>query len=152
MLSLTTTTLLSLLPLLTSAHFHLQFPTARGSDDTNQATFPCGGYNDVLSNRTVVSLSALPISMELGHSTNLISVFLAVGNEPGENFTVQLQPTADEEGPGVFCWQGLSLPEGSGIVAGTNATLQVITNGHAGNGLYSVSCTNLSHLPPAPKC
>lgn len=138
----TTAILLGLLPI-ASAHFALNFPAARGDDDTNQATFPCGGYPDV-AERTPVSLSSIPLSMELGHTENYVSVFLAIGNEPGESFNVTLWPTVLEQGPGDFCWQSIPIPENLTIEEGTNATVQVITNGHDGSGLYNVSLPSSS--------
>ena len=146
-MSPTTSVLLTLLPL-ASAHFHLHFPAARGDDDTNQATFPCGGYDEVVE-RTSVSLDSIPLSMELGHTENFVSVFLAIGNEPGENFNVTLWPTVSEQGPGDFCWQSLPIPANLTIEEGTNATVQVITNGHDGSGLYNVSFL-VSQLLPCP--
>jgi hypothetical protein len=132
--------ILTLLPI-ASAHFTLNFPAARGSDDTDQATFPCGGYPEAGTTRTSVSLNSIPLSMELGHSENLVSVFLAIGNSPGEAFNVELQPTIDEMGPGNFCWEGVAVPAGLNITEGTNATVQIVTNGHDGSGLYNVSHT-----------
>jgi hypothetical protein len=139
MASLTITALLTILPL-ASAHFHLHFPAARGEDTDKQADFPCGGYPSPATTRTPISLtSGLPLSMELGHDENLISVFLAIGNDPGSAFNVELNPTVSEVGLGDFCWASLPVDvAGLGIEEGTNATVQVITNGHAGNGLYNV--------------
>jgi hypothetical protein len=126
------------LPLLASAHFELQFPGARSDDDTEQASFPCGGHGQT-QNRTAVSLTSIPISMELGHTENIISVFLAVGNEVGSSFNIELQPTIQEFGPGEFCFPSVPIPADLNITEGTNATLQVVTNAHSGGGLYNVS-------------
>ena len=125
------------LPLLASAHFHLHFPAPRGDDDTNQATFPCGGYTQT-QNRTAVSLASIPMSMELGHTENIISVFLAVGDQVGNSFNYELQPSIQEFGPGDFCWSGVAVPSTLNITDGTNATIQIITNAHSGGGLYNV--------------
>lgn len=141
-----TSVLLTLLPL-ASAHFALNFPAARDDDDTNQGTFPCGGH-DVVGQRTSVSLDSISLSMELGHSENYVSVFLAIGNEPGDSFNVTLWPTAHEQGPGDFCWQSIPIPENLTIEEGTNATIQLITNAHDGGGLYNVSFP-LHPLPPS---
>jgi hypothetical protein len=126
------------LPLFASAHFHLHFPEARGDDDTDQATFPCGGYQQT-QDRTSVPLGSIPISMELGHTENIISVFLAVGNEVGSSFNIELQPTIQEFGPGDFCFPAVPVPADLNITEGTNATVQVVTNAHSGGGLYNVS-------------
>ncbi|KPI35162.1 uncharacterized protein AB675_10169 [Cyphellophora attinorum] len=117
--------LITLLPALTTAHFHLHFPAARGEDTDKQADFPCGGYPTPASTRIPISLtSGLPLSMELGHDENLISVFLAIGNDPGNVASL-------------------------GIEEGTNATVQVITNGHAGNGLYNCADITFTNTSPA---
>ncbi len=137
------TTLLAL-PFLASAHFHLHFPSSRGDDDAEQASFPCGGYEQT-QNRTAVSLTSIPISMELGHTENLISVFLAIGNDVGSAFNYELQPTIQEFGPGDYCWAGVAVPSTLNVTDGTNATVQVITNAHSGGGLYNV-CIALSLL------
>lgn len=144
----TSSVLLALLPI-ASAHFALNFPAARSDDDTNQATFPCGGH-DTVGERTAVSLESIPLSMELGHSENYLSVLLAIGNEPGEAFNVELWPTILEQGPGDFCWESIPLPANLSIEEGTNATIQVITNGHDGTGLYNVSFPLPPNIPQAP--
>jgi nascent polypeptide-associated complex subunit beta len=125
------------LPLLVSAHFELLFPTPRGDDDAEQATFPCGGYEQT-QNRTPVALTSIPLSMNLGHTESIISVFLAIGNEVGSSFNYELQPSIQEFGPGEFCWAGVPVPSTLNITEGTNATVQVMTNAHSGGGLYNV--------------
>jgi nascent polypeptide-associated complex subunit beta len=130
---------LTILPIV-SAHFVLKFPAARSDDDAQQATFPCGGH-DVVGTRTPVPLNSLGLNMELGHTENTISVFLAIGNEPGDAFNTVLWPTVSEMGPGDFCWESIAVPGNLSIEAGTNATIQVITNAHDGGGLYNVSCS-----------
>ena len=76
--------------------------------------------------------------MELGHTENLISVFLAIGNEVGSSFNYEILPTVQEFGPGEFCWASVPLPSTLNITDGTNATVQIITNAHSGGGLYNV--------------
>lgn len=131
------------LPLLASAHFELQFPTARGGDDTNQATFPCGGYEQT-QNRTPVSLTSVAVAVELGHTENLFQVALAIGNDVGDSFNTIILPTIQEFGPGEFCIAAIPIPADLNITEGTNGTIQVITNSHDGSGLYNVS---FWHLP-----
>lgn len=130
--------LLSSFLTLSAAHFHLHFPAARGDDDEEQASFPCGGYAQT-QNRTAVALDSIPISMELGHTENLITVVLAIGNDVGDSFNTVLVPTIQEFGPGDFCWASIPVPANLSIMDGTNGTIQVITNSHDGNGLYNVS-------------
>ncbi len=129
--------LVSTLLTLTSAHFALNFPPSRGTDDEVQATFPCGGHAQT-QNRTAVSLTSIPISLELGHTENLITVALAIGNDVGDSFNTILLPTIQEYGPGDFCWASVAVPANLNILDGTNATVQVITNSHDGSGLYNV--------------
>lgn len=77
--------------------------------------------------------------MDLGHTENILSVFLAIGNDVGSSFNYELRPTIQEFGPGVFCFPGVPVPADLGISEGTNATIQVMTNAHSGGGLYNVS-------------
>ena len=130
--------LISTLLTLTSAHFGLNFPPSRGTDDENQAIFPCGGYTQT-QNRTAVSLSSIPISMELSHTENLITVALAIGNDVGDSFNAIILRTIQEHGPGDFCWASAAVPADLSITEGMNATVQVITNSHDGTGLYNVN-------------
>ena len=126
------------LPLLASAHFELHFPVSRGDNDETQASFPCGGL-DTSANRTAVSLTSIPVSVELGHTENLFQIVLAIGNDVGESFNTVILPTIQEFGPGEFCLGDIPLPDGLNITEGTNGTIQVITNSHDGGGLYNVS-------------
>ncbi len=57
---------LSLLSL-TSAHFNLDFPAARGFDGDKLGTFPCGGQDTVSSNRTLWPLEGGQIALTMGH-------------------------------------------------------------------------------------
>jgi hypothetical protein len=129
--------LLLSLPLLTLAHFELVFPASRGTDDENQASFPCGGYSQS-QNRTLVPLTSIPVALNLGHTEGLIQITLAIGNEVGSSFNYELLPTIREMGPGDFCLPSLAVPSDLNITDGTNATIQVITNSHDGSGLYNV--------------
>ncbi|KAK7894934.1 hypothetical protein LTR67_005673 [Exophiala xenobiotica] len=128
--------LLLSLPLLTLAHFELVFPSSRGTDDENQASFPCGGYSQT-QNRTLVPLTSIPVALNLGHTEGLIQITLAIGNEVGSSFNYELLPTIREMGPGDFCLPSLAVPSDLNITDGTNATIQVITNSHDGSGLYN---------------
>merc|ERR1711939_447058 len=128
--------LLLSLPLLISAHFELTFPPSRGTDDKNQASFPCGGYSQS-QNRTLVPLTSIPVVLDLGHTENLIQITLAIGNEVGSSFNYELLPTIHEMGPGDFCLPSIPVPADLNITDGTNASIQVITNSHDGSGLYN---------------
>ena len=130
---------LSVLAVLATAHFQLLFPPSRGMSDEGQAISPCGGYAQT-QNRTSVPLNSIPVSLELGHTENLITVALAIGNDVGSSFNTIVRPTIQEYGPGDFCWAegGIVLPNSLTVTDGTNATVQVITNSHDGGGLYNV--------------
>lgn len=131
--------LAALLPLV-SAHFELVYPVPRGFDEDILGTFPCGGQNTVSSNRTSFPLSGAPIQLYMGHTEAHVEVLLALGNDPGSNFNITLVPTFQEEGPQNFCMGAgaFSLPAGLNITDGTNATVQVVTNGDPSGGLYNV--------------
>ena len=75
----------------------------------------------------------------MGHDETAIQILLGLGDNPGDNFNITLVPTIRQEGLGDFCLQGVSLPTDIGITDGTNATLQVVTNGDPTGGLYTVS-------------
>lgn len=133
--------LASLLPL-ASAHFKLTYPAARGFDEDILGTFPCGGQDTVSSNRTSWPITGAPIQLYMGHTSAKVQVLLGLGNDPGSNFNITLMPTFQEEGPDNFCINGaaIHIPADalSLISEGTNATIQVVTNGDPNGGLYNV--------------
>ncbi|KAL2426165.1 hypothetical protein ABEF95_012207 [Exophiala dermatitidis] len=139
--------LLLTLPLLTSAHFQLNFPRARGTDDENQASFPCGGYEQT-QNRTLVSTRSFPVAVKLGHTENLVQIMLAIGDDVGSSFNYELLPTIREMGPGDFCLPDIQIPADLNITDGTNATIQVITNAHGDGGLYNCADIQFSSTTP----
>ncbi|KAL1304829.1 hypothetical protein AAFC00_003756 [Neodothiora populina] len=130
----------ALLPL-ASAHFKLVYPAARGFDEDILSTFPCGGQDAVSSNRTQFPMSGAPIQLLMGHTSAKVQVLLGLGNDPGSNFNITLVPTFQEQGPENFCINGntIHIPDDvkSMISEGTNATIQVITNGDPSGGLYN---------------
>ncbi|KAF4304442.1 putative gpi anchored protein [Botryosphaeria dothidea] len=136
---LSSTTLLALglsaLPL-TTAHFTLEWPTARGFDDDKAGTFPCGGFDAVSSNRTSFPLSGAPIQLKLGHTETNLQVLLAVGNDPGSAYNIVLRPTFRERGPDDFCMGAIEIPASANLTEGMNATIQVVSNGDPSGGLY----------------
>lgn len=135
---LTHTLLLPLLPLLTTAHFILHYPASRNGDvDEIEVNSPCSG-KPVSSNRTVVSLPAFPVALEMGHDETVIEIFLSLSSDPTEaDFNITLERTFQQEGLGEFCLPMVRVP--AGIKAGQNATVQVVTDGEGGGGLYAVS-------------
>ncbi|KAF2116928.1 NAC domain-containing protein [Lophiotrema nucula] len=127
--------LFSLLPLST-AHFLLTYPSNRGFDDDKAVTFPCGGFDSVSSSRTEIPLSGFPVQLDMHHTQTNIEVLIAFGNDPGSNYSTVLRHTFAQKGPGNFCVGQVSLPEGLNITAGTNATIQVVSNGDPDGGLF----------------
>jgi hypothetical protein len=138
-----TLTALTLLPL-ALAHFELKYPATRGFDEDKESTFPCGGYNDVSSQRADYPMSGGPIQLNMGHTQTNVAVYLAVGDKPGDGFSVVLRPQLQVDGYGDFCLGGIQIPSSLNITDGTPATIQVITNAHGDGGLYQVS-----NVPPA---
>jgi hypothetical protein len=65
-------------------------------------------------------------------------VFLAIGNDVGNSFNHQINPTIQEQGPGDFCLPSIAISTNLNIVDGTNGTIQVVTDGEGGGGLYMV--------------
>jgi hypothetical protein len=134
----------TLLPLLVSAHFKLDYPAARGFDEDKLPTFPCGGQDAVSPNRTTWSTKGGPIELTMGHTRTLIEVFLGLGNDVGDDFNITLSKTIEQEGLNSFCMPDVVIPDGIAM-AGMNATIQVVTNGDSGGGLYNASLSR--HLP-----
>ncbi|KAH8601431.1 hypothetical protein B0O99DRAFT_501764 [Bisporella sp. PMI_857] len=124
---------------LASAHFELDYPTVRGFNEDNLSQFPCGGQNTPSTNRTVYPLTGGQIALDMGHSQSDIQVTLGLGNDPGTAFNYVLKPTFTETGLGGFCFSiaGASTLAGVNITEGTNATIQVLTNGDPEGGLYN---------------
>lgn len=128
------------LPLLVSAHFHITWPESRNPDDDDQEpNSPCGGYKQSID-RTQVSFPSFPVALEMEHDRSVVEINLALGNDPttAANFNIALQRSFQQQGEGSFCLPMVTIPSGVDITNGMNATLQVITDGEGGGGLYSV--------------
>jgi len=78
----------------------------------------------------------------MGHDTAAVQVLLSLDNSPGSNYNLTLLPTIQEVGLGKFCLGavGTGMMGMEGIKEGTNATVQVVTSGDGGGGLYNVRC------------
>ena len=122
---------------LTSAHFTLEFPKARDFNEDTLDQFPCGGFNTPSTARTAWPMSGGQIALKMGHSQSNVEVLIAVGNNPGNAFNTVIRPTFLQTGLGAFCMTGLSLPSSINVTEGTNATIQVITNGDPTGGLFN---------------
>lgn len=120
------------------AHFELKYPATRGFDEDKEPTFPCGGFDTVSSQRTDFPISGGPIQINLGHQQTNLAVYLAVGDNPGDGFSVVLHPQFQVSGFGNFCLGNVSIPSSLNVTEGTKATIQVVTNGDGEGGLYQV--------------
>jgi hypothetical protein len=137
--------LLSLAAAAVNAHFSLTYPTSRGDSDETQAESPCGGLNTPSSERSLWGITGGTLKFEAGHDEAKTAVYLAIGNDPSANdFNITLENVFMQIGLGTFCWNTLSIPDGTpGVADGVNATIQVVQAGHTGGGLYNV-CLTLS--------
>lgn len=123
---------------LASAHFQLTWPASRGFDDEKTVNFPCGGFETPSAERQPIPLTgSFPIQLSMEHTGVRGMVVLALGNEPtGDDYTIVLRQPFQETGPENFCIGDVTLPVGLNITEGTNATIQVVTNGDPNGGLY----------------
>jgi hypothetical protein len=83
----------------------------------------------------------------MGHITANVEVLIGFGDNPGTAFNTVLRQTFTETGLGDFCMTGFSLPEGLNVTEGTNATIQVVTNGDPDGGLYN--CADITFTSQA---
>ncbi|KAI5286073.1 hypothetical protein KEM52_002154 [Ascosphaera acerosa] len=139
------------------AHFELIYPPPRGKNTEKMTTGPCGGFSRASANRTRVSLAdgAVSVALDMHHDRTIVEVLLGLGEDAGTTdgaagsaaFDVKLVPAFQLQGLGAFCLPRVDLEaRGVKIVEGTNATLQVVTNGDPSGGLYSVG----TPVPPSP--
>ncbi|CAA9960158.1 hypothetical protein PTMSG1_03564 [Pyrenophora teres f. maculata] len=119
------------------AHFEMKYPTARGFDDDKEGTFPCGGFDDVQTQRTNFSISGGPIQLEMGHPQTNVAVYMAIGDNPGTGFSIVAKPQLTVDGLGKFCMGSVAVPAGLKVADGTKASIQVVTNSdESSGGLY----------------
>lgn len=133
-----------------SAHFNLNFPAARGFNEHKLGTFPCGSMDTVSKTRTPWPLNNGEIALTMGHSDAQVQVLIGMGNNPGSAFNTVIKPTFKERGLGAFCIEGIIIPGSLKVVDGLNATLQVITNGEDGGGLYNCADITFSATAKQP--
>jgi hypothetical protein len=118
----------------TSSHFLVISPPSRGFDDAKIATFPCGGFDTVSTNRTLFPINNGQIALEMADSSSNIEVLIGMGNNVGNGFNQVIRQTFLQKGEGNFCMTGFKLPAG---LNGMNATIQVVTSNENGGGLYN---------------
>jgi len=143
---LSQTLLLSLLSSTAFAHFQVLWPPSRGFDEDKIINFPCGGF-DTITNRSAFPLSGAPIQLNMEHTEVKGQVTLALGNNPGVNYDIVLKPTFQENGPESFCIGDVMIPTNLNITAGTNGTIQVLTNGDPNGGLYACIDVTFTDTP-----
>lgn len=97
-----------------------------------------GGQAHPSPKRTAVSLTDLPIALTMGHDQTVIQILLGLGNTVGDAFNIVLKPTFAQKGLGSFCLPHVFIPANLGISEGMNATVQVVSDGEGGGGLYNV--------------
>ncbi|KAI5298414.1 hypothetical protein KEM56_004082, partial [Ascosphaera pollenicola] len=123
-----------------NAHFDLVYPAPRGKNTNEMTKGPCGAFSSPSDNRTEVSLDdhAVSVALNLHHDETVLEVLMGVGNDVGDAFNFKLIPSFKMEGMGDFCIPKVDLEaKGIKVENGTNATLQVISNGDPTGGLYS---------------
>ncbi|KAL3422332.1 expression library immunization antigen 1 [Phlyctema vagabunda] len=133
-----------------TAHFTLDYPTVRGFDEDKLVGYPCGGFDTPSTTRTSYPISGGRIALTMGHIDANVQVFLGLGNDVGSAFNYALTPVYSEQGLGDFCITTLTIPEGVNVTEGTNATIQVITNGDPDGGLYNCADITFSSSAPEP--
>jgi len=136
---------LSLLPV-SLAHFTLNWPESRGSDESTAENFPCGGYSDV-GERTDFPINGGPLQLEMGHDQTNVAVYMAIGSDPGTAFNIVVRPQFVVTGLGPFCIGELNVPMSANVSDGTQATIQVVSNAHGGGGLYQCTDVTLRSSP-----
>ena len=145
-----TLTALAVFTALASAHFNLNYPAARGFDEDKLGTFPCGSFDTPSSNRTLWPLTGGEIALTMGHIDANVEVLIGFGDNVGSAFNTVLRPTFQEQGLGSFCMTGFTLPDGTNVTEGMNATIQVQTNGDPDGGLYNCADITFSASAAGP--
>lgn len=128
---------LPVLPLV-AAHFRLTWPPGRGFNVENSVNGPCGGFDEPSAERTQFPIGGGPVQLDIGHPGTNIQILLALGNGDG-SYSIELRPTFFLDGVDEFCAGAVAIPSDLGVTEGSNATIQVITNGDPDGGLYQVS-------------
>ncbi|KAI8082710.1 uncharacterized protein BX664DRAFT_338897 [Halteromyces radiatus] len=120
-------------------HYQLTYPPSRGFSESNEPTGPCGGFNQVSSQRTEFPIKNGFLEINSEHPKYTYQVFMAIGNNPtASSFTGNNSMVAQGQVsyPAQSCLQ-VDLSSVQAATDGTNATLQIIYM--AGDGsLYQV--------------
>lgn len=89
------------------------------------------------NNRTLWPLGGGALVFTPGHDFAQTYVNLGLGNDV-TRFNITLAAPFNQTGNGTFCFPGFTLPAGSGVQEGVNASIQVIQLSHNGGALYNV--------------
>jgi len=73
------------------------------------------------------------------HPQTNVAVYMAIGDNPGDGFSIVAQQQLQVSGLGDFCLGSVAVPAGLNVSDGTKASIQVVTNNHEAGGLYQVS-------------
>ena len=124
-----------------SAHFGLLVPEWRGDSLENstldQYASPCAKALPNSGNRTEWPLTGGSIKLELHHAWDYIFINLGLGNNV-TNFFISLTPQLlNSTGNGTLCIPKLTLPSSLSLTDGQQASVQVVTMGNRGQGLYN---------------
>lgn len=129
-----------------SAHFGLEYPVWRSATlgtghNYSQWTYPCAGVPADLpnGNRTDWPLKGGSVKLDLHHDWTYVFINLGLGANVS-NFNYTLTPEFwNATGKGTLCVPELLLPTDLKVADGDQASIQVITVGDSGAGLYNVS-------------
>ncbi|EEH10851.1 conserved hypothetical protein [Histoplasma capsulatum G186AR] len=127
---------LALLLQLVSAHFSIKYPFWRGNSYTSQWTRPCGGVN-VTTNRTEWPLGGGSLLITPSHSWSITFVNLGIGSDDTVIFNISMIEGFNQTGNGAFCFPKIPIPQGLGLTAGSNASIQVVQVNEHGSALYN---------------
>ncbi|KAI2614946.1 hypothetical protein GGR54DRAFT_642683 [Hypoxylon sp. NC1633] len=124
---------------LASAHFSIEYPTWRADSLENQNysqwTYPCAGVKYAQGNRTDWPLQGGALELKLHHPWTYLYVNLALDGD-SDNYNYTLVPgLLNVTGRGTFCLPALDIPVN--VTDGTQASIQVVTNGASGSALYN---------------
>ncbi|KAF8472620.1 hypothetical protein BDZ91DRAFT_692294 [Kalaharituber pfeilii] len=134
-----------------SAHFDITYPPDRGENNLSQDEAPCGGLNTPSSERTLWPLTGGRVQFSARHDEAHTEVRLSLKENPqsDDDFTIVLVPIFNQVGLGTFCWNKLSISNGTeGIEDGVKATIQVKQAGHSSGWLYNCADITFTNDPP----
>lgn len=128
------------MPPSTPSHVRLPSQTRTPTD------FLGANVNQTASNRTIWPLDGGSLSLDLHHPWTYVFVNLGLGSNV-TTFNISLTPDFyNVTGSGTFCLPKLTLPAGTTVVDGQNASIQVVTSGRSGGALYNVGSPLLAQL------